>query len=155
MAYDNDEAGRTAAMNRQYDFGVSRVRIVEWPEGSKTQGSSSGSVTKGDAVNDTEPLVEPDAEAALAEIYRIKAEVAELEARRVELQDELAKHRLHGEQMLFLDDEGQQAHCADGDHQRGGGRRRRFASQVDEFAFEQVSTYKVSANKLAEAIETG
>ena len=60
-------------------------------------------------MNDTEPLVEPDAEAALAEIYRIKAEVAELEARRVELQDELAKHRLHGEQMLFLDDEGNAA----------------------------------------------
>ena len=39
MAYDNDEAGRTAA-NRQYDFGVSRVRIVEWPEGVKDPGEA-------------------------------------------------------------------------------------------------------------------
>ncbi|HPQ84165.1 MAG TPA: hypothetical protein PLQ14_06850 [Actinomycetota bacterium] len=106
-------------------------------------------------MNDTEPLVEPDAEAALAEIYRIKAEVAELEARRVELQDELAKHRLHGEQMLFLDDEGNK-HTAQmvitsvAEVDAEGLRR-----EVDEFAFEQVSTYKVSANKLAEAIETG
>lgn len=106
-------------------------------------------------MSEIEDLVEPDAEAALQEIYRIKAEVAELEARRRELQEELAQHHLHGEKMLFLDDEGNKhtaqmiiTSVAEVDAEG-------LRSEVHPYVFEQVATYKVNANKLSEAIESG